>query len=142
MNKIMINGREFTVDKKTLKSHQQKLNALIFHNKVPALAYYITIIFAVFSIWVLGYQTIMWSKTSEWRNLPWYQTIVKSEPTVLHYLATIDLWLVSLILTVIVYFTLKRLLPTGHLTTEVNESEHIVNELQKALINNDTEKNT
>ncbi len=142
MNQITINGREYTVDKKTLKSHQQKLNALVFYNKVPALAYYVTITFAVFSMWALGYQTIMWSKTNEWLNLPWYKTIVKSEPTFLHYLATIDLWLFSLILTVIVYFTLKRLLPTGHLTTEVSESEHIVNKLQKALIKNDTDKNT
>ena len=94
-------------------------------------------------MWALGYQTIMWSKTNEWLNLPWYKTIVnKTEPTFLKNLATIDLWLFSLILTVIVYFTLKRLLPTGHLTTEVSESEHIVNKLQKALIKNDTDKNT
>jgi hypothetical protein len=142
MNKITVNGREYTADKKTLKTQQQKLKAFIFHNKVPALAYYVTIIFSVFSIWVLGYQTIMWSKTNEWPNLPWYQTIVKSEPTTLHYIASIDLWLVSLILTVIVYFVLKNLLPTGHLITEINESKDIVNKLQKALIKNDTEKNT
>ena len=142
MNKITIDGNEYTIDEKTLKTHQKKLKALIFQNKVSTLAFYVTIIFVVFGIWVLGYQTIMWSKTSEWHNLPWYQTIIKSEPTVFHYLASIDLWLVSLILSPIAYFILKRLLPTGNLITEVKHSEHIVNELQKSLIKNHAEKNT
>ena len=142
MNKIIIDGNECTINEKTLKAHQKKLKALIFQNKVPALAVYVTIIFVVFSLWVLFYQTIMWSKTSEWHYLPWYQTIVKSEPTVFYYLASVDLGLISLILPPIAYFILKRLLPTGNLSTEVKQSEHIVNELQKALIKNNAQKNT
>ena len=142
MNKITVDGNEYTIDEKTLKIHRKKLKALMFQNKVPALAVYVTVIFAVFGLWVLFYQIIMWSKTSEWQNLPWYQTIVKSEPTFFHYLASVDLWLFSLILPPIAYFILKKLLPTGNLSTEVKQSEHIVNELQKALINNHAQKNT
>ena len=142
MNQITIDGNEYTIDEKTLKTHQKKLKALIFQNKVPALAVYITVIFAVFGLWVLFYQTIMWSKTSEWNNLPWYQTIVKSEPTIFHYLASVELWLVSLIIAFMAYFILKRLLPTGKLTAQIQQSEHIVNELHNALIKNDVQNNT
>ena len=133
MNQITIDGNTYTVDEKTLKLNQKKLKALKSQNGVPALAIYVAIICFVFGAWVLGYQTIMWLKTDVWQNLPWYQTIFKSEPVTFQYLASINLWVISIILSAVSYYLLKNILPTTSLKTNISHLENVVNKLGKEL---------
>ena len=116
-----------------IKKYQKKLKDVKSQNGVPALAIYVAIIFFVFGIWTLGYQTIMWIKTNEWLNLPWYQTIFKSEPVVFQYLASISLSLLFIIITPITYFILKALLPVNSLDAEVSHLENIVSKLEDKI---------
>ncbi|MFC1588929.1 hypothetical protein ACFL3P_01510 [Pseudomonadota bacterium] len=133
MNQITIDGNRYFVNEKTLKLHQKKLKALKRQNGIPALAIYVAILFFVFGVWVLGYQTILWLKTDVWQNLPWYQTIFKSEPVTLHYLASINLWLIFVIMSVVSYYSLKYLLPTTSLKSNISHLEKVVNKLREEL---------
>ena len=133
MNQITIDGTTYSLDEKTLKSSQKKLKALKSQNGVPALAIYVAIIFFVFGLWVLGYQVIMWLKTSEWQNLPWYQTVFKSEPALFQYLASINLSLIFIILAAASYYLLKIFLPTDTLKDNIMHLEKVVNKLSHEL---------
>jgi len=133
MNLITIDDNSYSVDEKTLLLHQKKLKALKSQNGVPALAIYIAILFFVFGVWVLGYQTIMWLKTESWQNLPWYQTIFKSEPATLRYLASINLWITSIIISAVSYYLLKHTLPTTSLQANILHLEKVTRKLEKEL---------
>ena len=133
MNKITIDGNTYTLDKKTLKTSQNKLKALKSQNGVSALAIYVAIIFFVFGVWVLGYQTIMWLKTSEWLYLPWYQTIFKTEPTLFQSFASISLSLIFIIMSPVSYYLLKTLLPKGSLKENIQHLENVVDIIGKEL---------
>ena len=133
MNLVTIDGNSYSVDEKTLLLHQKKLKALKSQNGVPALALYIAILFFVFGVWVLGYQIIMWLKTESWQNFPWYQTIFKSDPVTLKYLASINLWVISIIMSAVSYYLLKHALPTTSLQANISHLEKVINKLEKEL---------